>query len=111
MAARGAGFHRIQPVQGSGSACDDHRVALLQRTGLAHHLRSGLEARENLHVALAVPAGAHRLFDGLTVGHREHFFEACEALGGQSYKGTCYQPVPAPKRRPTSSPTDTAKKG
>jgi hypothetical protein len=23
------------------------------------------------------------------------------------YKGTCYQPLPAPKRRPTSSPGDT----
>jgi hypothetical protein len=33
--------------------------------------------------------------------------EGREALGGQMYKGTCYQPLPEPKRRPTSSPADT----
>jgi hypothetical protein len=31
--------------------------------------------------------------------------EACEALGGQLFKGTCYGPVTAPRRPPTSSPT------
>jgi hypothetical protein len=32
--------------------------------------------------------------------------EDCAALGGQMFKGTCYLPLPAPKRRPTSSPMD-----
>ena len=30
--------------------------------------------------------------------------EDCEGVGGQLFKGTCYQPFSLPKRRPTSSP-------